>query len=202
MKETEQKYNPSPDYKSDLLVAKRKSAKAMLWIGIISMIMFWAGLTSAYVVRHDSGNWLQFKLPDIFFISTAIIILSSITFLMVQNAAKKSNFKGITYGTLITLILGFVFVYCQYLGWKQLTANNVVFGGKYSNPSGSFFILFVWAHWAHLIGGIISLIVVLINSLRKKYTAENALGIELCALYWHFLDLLWVYLFLFLYFIR
>ncbi len=203
MKETEEiKYKPSPDYKSDLETARKKSAKALLWIGIISMIMFWAGLTSAYVVRHDSGNWLVFKLPDIFFISTAIIILSSITFLMVQNAAKKSNYQMMTLGTLITLVLGFGFVYCQYLGWTELTAKNVVFGGKYSNPSGSFFILFIWAHWAHLAGGIISLIVVLINSLRKKYSAENALGIELCALYWHFLDLLWVYLFLFLYFIR
>lgn len=202
MANTEQTYKPSPEYKADLLIARRKSAKALLWIGIISMIMFWAGLTSAYVVRHDSGNWLDFKLPDIFFVSTAVIILSSITFLLAQNAVKQNNFKMITIGTLLTLILGLVFVYCQYLGWMELTSQHIFFGGRQSNASGSFFILFIWAHWAHLAGGVISLITVLINSLRRKYSAENALGIELCGIYWHFLDLLWVYLFLFLYFIR
>jgi cytochrome c oxidase subunit 3 len=202
MEKAEIKYRPSPDLKEELVAAKKKSAKALLWIAIISMVMFWAGLTSAYIVRHDAGNWLVFQLPSIFFASTAVIILSSITFLMAQNAVKKNNYKMVTLGVLSTLILGFVFVYLQYKGWSELTAKNVVFGGKYSNPSGSFFILFIWAHWAHLFGGIISLIVVLINSLRKRYTAQNALGIELCGLYWHFLDLLWVYLFLFLYFIR
>lgn len=200
--ETELKYKPSPSLKEDLLIAKRKTAKALLWIGIISMIMFWAGLTSAYIVRQNAGNWLIFKVPEMFFISTAVIILSSITFLFVQNAVKKNNQKAVTMGTLATLVLGFVFMACQYRGWGDLFNNGVVLGGKYSNPSGSFFILFVLAHWAHLLGGIISLIVVLINSLRKKYTAENALGIELCGLYWHFLSILWVYLFLFLYFIR
>jgi cytochrome c oxidase subunit 3 len=196
------KYKPSPTLKEDLLIAKRKSAKALLWIGIISMIMFWAGLTSAYIVRQNAGNWLIFKVPEMFIISTSVIILSSITFLFVQNAVKKNNQKGMVLGTLTTLVLGFIFMACQYKGWGDLFERGVVLGGKYSNPSGSFFILFVLAHWAHLLGGIISLIVVLINSLRKKYTAENALGIELCGLYWHFLSVLWVYLFLFLYFIR
>jgi cytochrome c oxidase subunit 3 len=200
--ESEIKYKSSPTLKEDLLIAKRKSAKALLWIGIISMIMFWAGLTSAYIVRQNAGNWLLFNVPDMFFISTAVIILSSIVFLYVQSAVKKNNTKGVIWGTLTTLILGFVFMACQYKGWGDLFDRGVVLGGKYSNPSGSFFILFVLAHWAHLLGGIISLSVVLINSLRKKYTAENALGIELCALYWHFLSVLWVYLFLFLYFIR
>lgn len=200
--ESEIKYKSSPTLNEDLLIAKRKSAKALLWIGIISMIMFWAGLTSAYIVRQNAGNWLMFNVPEMFFVSTAVIILSSITFLFVQNAVKKNNTKEIIWGTLTTLILGFVFMACQYRGWGDLFDRGVVLGGKYSNPSGSFFILFILAHWAHLLGGIISLMVVLINSLRKKYTAENALGIELCALYWHFLNLLWVYLFLFLYFIR
>ena len=93
-------------------------------------------------------------------------------------------------------------MYCQYKGWKELFNNGIVLGGKKSNASGSFFILFVFAHWAHLIGGIISLTITLLKSLRKRYNAENTLGLELCAIYWHFLDILWVYLFLFLYYIR
>lgn len=199
---TEIKYTAESDLKADALMTKRKTAKALLWIGIISMIMFWAGLTSAYIVRQNAGNWLVFNVPETFFISTAIIILSSITFLFAQNSVKKNNQKGIVLGTLATLILSIIFIAFQYKGWGDLFNKGIVLGGKYSNPSGSFFILFVWAHWAHFIGGIISLMVVLINSLRKKYTAENALGIELCGIYWHFLSILWVYLFLFLYFIR
>lgn len=199
---TEIKYTAESDLKADALITKRKTAKALLWIGIISMIMFWAGLTSAYIVRQNAGNWLVFNVPETFFISTAIIILSSITFLIAQNSVKKNNQKGIVLGTLATLILSIIFIAFQYKGWGDLFSKGIVLGGKYSNPSGSFFILFVWAHWAHFIGGIISLMVVLINSLRKKYTAENALGIELCGIYWHFLSILWVYLFLFLYFIR
>lgn len=195
-------FQPSPDLQIDLNTAKKKTAKALLWIAIISMIMFWGGLTSAYIVRQGAGNWLNFEMPSLFFISTAIIVLSSITFLYVQSSVKKNNNSGIILGTLLTLVLALIFTAIQFGGWKELFNNKVVFGGKYSNPAGSFFILFLWAHWAHMAGGIISLLFVLINSLRKKYTSENALGIELCALYWHFLSVLWVYLFLFLYFIR
>lgn len=200
--EAEIKYKPSPELQEDLKIARRKSAKALLWIAIVSMLMFWAGLTSAYLVRQGAGNWLNFQMPSLFFISTAVIVTSSITFLYVQSSVKKNNQKGIVIGTVLTLVLAIIFTAFQYGGWRELFDNKVVFGGKYSNPSGSFFILFVWAHWAHLAGGIISLMFVLINSLRKKYSSENALGIELCAIYWHFLSVLWVYLFLFLYFIR
>lgn len=196
------KFKPSPDVNIDLKAAHKKTAKALLWIGIISMIMFWAGLTSAYVVRQGAGNWLNFEIPSMFYISTAIIVTSSITYIYAQNSVKKNNNKGVFLGTLLTFLLALVFSGMQYEGWKDLFDNKIVFGGKYSNPSGSFFILFIWAHWAHLAGGIISLMFVLINSLRKKYTSENALGVELCGLYWHFLSILWVYLFLFLYFIR
>lgn len=199
---TEIKYNPDQDLKESQLMAKKKTAKALLWIAIISMIMFWGGLTSAYIVRQNAGNWLVFNMPETFFISTAVIILSSIAFFYVQSSVKKNNQKGIVLGTLTTLILSFVFIAFQYYGWVDLFNKGIVLGGKYSNPSGSFFILFVWAHWAHFIGGIISLFVVFINSLRKKYSSDNALGVELCGIYWHFLSVLWVYLFLFLYLIR
>lgn len=198
----EEKIKPSPSYKAELQEAKRKTAKSLLWVGIIGMVMFWAGLTSAYIVRADNGNWLIFKVPDIFIISTAIIITSSLTLFYSYISARKNNFLGVNLGLLFTLILGFAFVYCQYNGWKELFYKGIVFGGKTSNASGSFFILFIFAHWAHLIGGIISLIVTLVKGLKRKYNAGNTLGLELCSIYWHFLDILWVYLFLFLYYIR
>ncbi len=198
----EDKIKASPTYKAELKAAQNKASKPLLWIGIFSMVMFWAGLTSAYVVRADNGNWLIFNVPNIFIISTAVIITSSITMFYALNSAKKNNYTQVTIGLLITLLLGFVFVYCQYQGWMELYSKDIVMGGKKSNASGSFFILFVFAHWAHLAGGIISLTITLLKSLRKRYNAENTLGLELCSIYWHFLDILWVYLFLFLYYIR
>jgi cytochrome c oxidase subunit 3 len=198
----ENKIKPSPTLKAELIAAQNKTSKPLLWIGIFSMVMFWAGLTSAYVVRADNGNWLIFNVPSIFIISTAVIITSSISMFYAYNSAKKNNYSQVTLGLLITLVLGFVFVYCQYQGWMELYSKDIVLGGKKSNASGSFFILFVLAHWAHLFGGIISLTITLFKSLRKRYNAENTLGLELCSIYWHFLDILWVYLFLFLYYIR
>ncbi len=198
----EEKIKPSPTLKADLKEAQNKASKPLLWIGIFSMVMFWAGLTSAYVVRADNGNWLIFNVPSIFIISTAVIITSSITMFYAYNSAKKNNYSQVIMGLAITLALGFVFMYCQYEGWMELYSKDIVLGGKKSNASGSFFILFVFAHWAHLFGGIISLTITLLKSLRKRYNAENTLGLELCSIYWHFLDILWVYLFLFLYYIR
>ena len=198
----ENKIKPSPTLKAELKAAQNKTSKPLLWIGIFSMVMFWAGLTSAYIVRADNGNWLLLNVPSIFIISTAVIITSSITMFYAYNSAKKNNYSQVTLGLLITLVLGFVFVYCQYQGWMELYSKDIVLGGKKSNASGSFFILFVLAHWAHLFGGIISLTITLLKSLRKRYNAENTLGLELCSIYWHFLDILWVYLFLFLYYIR
>lgn len=198
----EEKIKPSPTVKAELKAAQNKAAKPLLWIGIVSMVMFWAGLTSAYIVRADNGNWLLFNVPSVFIISTAVIITSSLTMFYAFNSAKKNNYKHITFGLLATLILGLIFTALQYSGWKELFNSGIVFGGKQSNASGSFFILFVFAHFAHLLGGLISLTIALLKSFRRAYNAENTLGLELSSIYWHFLDILWVFLFLFLYYIR
>lgn len=198
----EEKIKPSPNYKSELKAAQQKASKPLLWVGIVSIVMLFAGLTSAYVVRADNGNWLIFNMPDIFFVSTAVIIASSITLFIGLQMAKKNNNKGVVFSVLTTFILGIIFTYCQFAGWNELTAKGVVFAGKYANASGSFLYVLTGLHLAHLFGGLISLLVTLINSLRRKYNAENTLGLELCSIYWHFLDILWVYLFLFLYYIR
>lgn len=189
-------------YQLELKAARRKAAKPMLYIGIISMIMLFAGLTSAYVVRADNGNWLVFQLPPIAMISTAIIIMSSITLFMAQKAIKANNHNLTVIGLALTLGLGLAFFYTQISGWKQLTAQGIYFFGKYSNASGSFLYLIALVHLAHMVGGLMALLVTLIKSLRRKYSSADYLGIELTSIYWHFLDLLWVYLFLFLYFFR
>lgn len=198
----QEKIKPSPTAKAELKAARNKAAKPLLWVGIVSIIMLFAGLTSAYVVRADNGNWLIFNLPNIFFVSTAVIITSSITMFLALQMAKKDNFKGVILAVLITFVLGLVFTYTQFQGWKELTSKGIVFAGKYANASGSFLYVLTGLHLAHLFGGLISLFVTFINSVKRKYSAANTLGLELCSIYWHFLDILWVYLFLFLYYIR
>lgn len=190
------------EQKEELKQVRRKAAKPLLYIGIVSIVMLFAGLTSAYVVRADNGNWLVFQLPDITLISTAILLGSSVSLLIAQRAVRQNNLSLTTTGLLVTFVLGLAFVYTQWQGWKELTAQGIFFVGKYSNASGSFLYLIALVHLAHLSGGIIALAVSLYKSLRKRYTSQDYLGLELTAIYWHFLDLLWVYLFLFLYFYR
>jgi len=198
----EEKIKPSPMYKADLKAAKQKASKPLLWVGILSIVMLFAGLTSAYVVRADNGNWLIFNLPNAFYLSTAVIVTSSITLFYALQMAKKNNKKGMVLGLLATFILGLAFAYLQYTGWGELYSKNIVFGGKSSNASGSFLYLITFLHLLHLFAGLISVLVTLKNAIKGKYNAENTLGLELCSIYWHFLDILWVYLFLFLYYIR
>ncbi len=196
------KIKPSPSYKQDLKEARKKTAKPLLWIGIVSIVMLFAGLTSAYVVRADNGNWLLFNLPDIFYVSTAVIITSSITLFLALQAAKRNNYRMVTLGVLVTFVLGITFCFTQFEGWSDLYGRGIVFAGKYSNAAGSFLYVLTGLHLAHLAGGLISLLTVLVNSLRKRYDKDHLLGLELCSIYWHFLDILWVYLFLFLLYIR
>lgn len=198
----EEKIKPSPTYKADLKAAQQKASKPLLWVGILSIVMLFAGLTSAYVVRADNGNWLIFNLPNAFYLSTAVIVTSSITLFFALQMARKNNKKGMVLGLLATFILGLAFAYLQYAGWGELYSKNIVFGGKSANASGSFLYLITFLHLLHLFAGLISVLVTLKNAIKGKYNAENMLGLELCSIYWHFLDILWVYLFLFLYYIR
>ena len=197
-----EKVKPSPTYKAEIKEAYNKASKPLLWVGIISIVMLFAGLTSAYVVRADNGNWLLFDLPNAFYLSTGVIVTSSITLFFAFQMAKKNNKKGIIIGLVLTFILGLLFTYFQFEGYGELYSKQIVFGGKSSNAAGSFLYLITFLHLLHLIAGLIVLLVTLVKGLKGKYDAQNTLGLELCSIYWHFLDILWVYLFLFLYFIR
>ena len=193
------KTNKIHPHKAEIKAAQRKAAKPLLYIGMVSIVMLFAGLTSAYVVRADNGNWLVFDLPNIAIISTQLIICSSLTMFVAQRAIKKDNYFLTSLALFFTFALGIAFFFTQIAAWKELTAQGIYFVGKYANASGSFLYLIALVHLAHMVGGLIALAVSLTKSLLKKYSSTNSLGIELTAIYWHFLDLLWVYLFLFLY---
>lgn len=182
--------------------AKRKSAKPMLWVSMISMTMMFAGLTSAYVVSRKRSDWVSFDLPNAFYISTLLIILSSITFLLAKHFIKKNNRQFTTFSLFSTLILGIGFVFFQFEGFNELFNAGLVFAGEQSTVKSSFIYGITLAHMAHIFAGIIVLLVVLYNQLTNKYSASNFLGLELGAIFWHFVDILWIYLFLFFYLVR
>ena len=186
----------------ELKVARRKSAKPMLWVSLISMVMFFAGLTSAYVISMKRDDWVSFDLPDSFYISTILIVASSITLFFSQRLLKKDNLGLSRILLVITLVLGVVFVWQQYVGFVDLRASGLYFTGPTSTVSTSFLIGITLMHVLHLAAGIITLIVVIYNHYRNKYSSNDLLGFELGAIFWHFVDILWIYLFLFFYFIR
>jgi cytochrome c oxidase subunit 3 len=180
-----------------------RAKKMMLWFGIVSLIMSFAGWTSAFVVSSTREDWLKdFQLPNAFLVSTIVIIISSLTFLVAKRAIKRDNHSLTTIFLLITLVLGVFFIVNQLKGFQEIINAGYNFTGPTSNVTMSYIYLIAVVHIVHVVAAIISLLVVIINHLRNKYNSKNLLGLELSATFWHFVDILWLYLFLFLYFVR
>lgn len=169
--------------------------KFALWLFMISIAMLFAAFTSAYLVRKGEGNWALYDLPIELYYSTGILILSSITMHFSILNARKDNLDQVKIGLAITTFLGFVFVGAQYYIWGVLVDHDVYFVG---NPSGSFLYVLTGIHAVHLISGLIFLLITLGAAMNYKIHSKNMAKIEMCASYWHFLDGLWVYLFVFL----
>ena len=180
---------------------QKRAKKMMLWFGIISLVMSFAGLTSAFIVSSSREDWLvNFTLPSAFTYSTLIIILSSIL-LFLAKQSFKNNKSAITTSLLIgAFVLGIVFIYSQIQGFNQIIASGYNFTGPTSNITISYIYVIAVVHILHVLAGIICLFVVIINQLNKKYSPENTLGFDLASTFWHFVDILWLYLFFFLYF--
>ena len=175
---------------------KNKALKQLLWIGMGSIAMFFAGLTSAYIVRKAEGNWVDFILPEWFVYSTIVIVISSLLLIFAIRRIKKN--KEIFALIVIVFLLGILFTYLQVNGWKELTSMGVYLTGEGSNVAGSFLYILTLSHLVHLAGGLIALFVAAINIKTKKYNSKSFLGLEITAIYWHFLSVLWIYLFFFL----
>ena len=157
--------------------------------------MLFAAMTSAYLVRRAEGNWLEYTVPVVFSYSSVALILSSLTMHWAYVSAKKDDFTRLRVAISITFILGIAFLYMQFQGWVQLVDQNVFFVG---NPSGSFMYVFTGLHGFHLISGLIVLVSALVAAFRLKIHAKSLNQMEIATTYWHFLDVLWLYLFFFL----
>ena len=169
--------------------------KFALWLFLVTVVMIFAALTSAYIVRQAEGNWLEYELPEIFWVTSGIVILSSIALHVAYYAAKKDNFLGLRIGMVLTVFLGIAFLVGQWYSWVALVDREVFFVG---NPAGSFLYVFTGLHALHLVSGVIFLIIVLISTFRYKVHSQAMNTLEMAATYWHFLGGLWLYLFLFL----
>ncbi|MEZ4838445.1 heme-copper oxidase subunit III [Flavobacterium sp.] len=180
---------------------KGQSYKLLLWFAMISMVMMFAGLTSAYVVSSSRKDWIKdFVMPNAFIISTIIIIVSSLTFHIALTTIKKNERNGTSLWLLVTLVLGILFVIFQFIGFGQIIDSGFFFTGSESTVNTSFLYIIVILHLAHLFGGLIALLIIIYNHFKQKYNSTQTLGIELGAMFWHFLDILWILLFLFFYF--
>ncbi|MTI22841.1 cytochrome oxidase subunit III, partial [Fulvivirga sp. RKSG066] len=144
--------------------------KFALWLFIITVIMIFAALTSAYIVRQAEGNWLVFDLPIELWVTSGIILLSSATMHWAYIAAKRDELSQVKLALGVTTFLGVAFLIGQVYAWGTLVNHNVFFVG---NPSGSFLYVLTGLHGVHLISGIIFLIIVLISTMRYKVHAKN-----------------------------
>lgn len=169
--------------------------KFAMWLFVASATMVFAALTSAYMVRQAAGNWMVFELPSLFGVTTAIILISSATMHWAYVSARRDNREMTKLAISITTLLGIAFMVGQFLAWGALVRENVYFVG---NPSGSFVYVLSGVHILHVVGGVVFLLIVLASAFRDRVHSKRLTQIEMCATYWHFLDALWLYLFVFL----
>ncbi len=169
--------------------------KFAMWLFLASVGMLFAAFTSAYIVRQAEGNWVYFELPKLFYYTTAVILLSSVTMQWAYGSAKKDNLNRVKLLVSATSVLGIVFLAGQVMAWRELVKMSVYFVG---NPSGSFLYVLTGLHGLHLVTAIIFLLIVLNGTWKYKVHSKNMAQMEMCTTYWHFLSGLWLYLFVFL----
>ena len=168
--------------------------KFMLWVAIGSISMMFAGFTSAYIVKSNQAGWQPVQMPKIFFLSTVLILASSGTIYLAYRAMK--NRQTVNYRTLVsvTALLGLAFVVTQYFGFKELWAQRITFK---ESVAGSFFYIITGVHALHVIGGVIALLVIFTRAFNSKTKYYSTTPVEIAGAYWHFVDILWLYLFAF-----
>ena len=183
-----------------------RSKKMMLYFGIGSMVMSFAGWTSAFIVSRKQRleeDWLtNYELPSAFTWSLVVILTSSVILYFSKKALKENKLQLSSALLLLTFVLGIFFIVVQFMAFDQIINQGYYFTGAESNPTTTYIYLLAVVHIIHVVVGLICLSVVLFNSYAKKYSPTNTTGFDLAATFWHFVDGLWVFLFLFLLFFK
>jgi len=176
-----------------------RANKMMVVVGIISLIMTFGGLTSAFIVSSSRLDWLtELVLPSAFYWSTAIIVSSSLFLIVARRSLVKSQLKKASLFVALSLLAGFSFVASQFIGFQQIIDSGFNFTGPTSNVTMSYIYVITTLHIFHVVAGLISLFIVFIKTKRGTYTSISMTGFDMSAIFWHFVDLLWLYLFIFL----
>lgn len=173
--------------------------KFTLWVAIGSILMMFAGLTSAYLVKRNQANWTSFEIPVMFWISTVVIVLSSLTIMAATKAFKERVISKYRTLMLVTMVLGVLFIALQAIGFKQLWDSGLTLQ---KNVAYSFLYVIVGLHALHVIGGVIALITMSAKAFSNKTRVYSAVPLEVMGTYWHFVDVLWIYLLIFLVLIK
>lgn len=168
--------------------------KFTLWIGIGSIIMMFAGLTSAYIVKESQRDWSTVIIPKLFYYSTAVILVSSLTMQMALKAFKERNMHQYRRLITATALLGIGFIVMQLVAFMQLHAAGIKLEGS---GAAAFLYIIFGLHALHVLGGAVALLVMFFRAFSSKIRNYNAVPVEVVSTYWHFVDLLWIYLFVF-----
>ncbi len=174
--------------------------KFTLWIAIGSIIMMFAGLTSAYIVKSNQASWQEVKTPQVFWYSTAAILLSSLTIQMALRSFKQREMNRYRQLMGVTVALGIVFIVLQWNGFMQLWNSGIQFKGVAG--AGQFLYVIFGLHAVHVLGGAVALIVMLVKAFFGQTKTYASTSVEVMATYWHFVDALWIYLFVFFIWIK
>lgn len=171
--------------------------KFTLWVAIGSILMMFAGLTSAYIVKRSQASWLMIEIPMMFWYSTATILASSVTVQLALKALKKREMINYRRLLAVTAVLGVLFIVLQVAGFSQFAAQDIRLVGAGSNASYSFLLAISGLHGIHVLGGVVALVVIAIRALNSSTKSYSTVPLEIAATYWHFVDALWIYLFIF-----
>ncbi|HZD33260.1 MAG TPA: cytochrome c oxidase subunit 3 [Candidatus Angelobacter sp.] len=190
--------NLSPAGGSSLALGDSSPAsRTGIWVGIAAITMTFAAFTSAMVIRQSSPDWQHFALPPILYFNTVLLFASSVTLELARRrfSSAVGATRSVTLAWLYaTSVLGLLFVAGQYVAWTQLKAEGLYLA---TNPSSSFFYLFTAAHVLHVLGGLAALGLV-IWRLNQRVPTLRGSTLATVSYYWHFMDVLWVYLLLLL----
>lgn len=169
--------------------------KFTLWVALGSIVMMFAGMTSAFMVKGSLPGWSTVEMPVIFYYSTAIMLISSVTIQVAHKSFKERKMISYRRMIVLTVVLGFAFIAMQLLGFNQLLNRGVTMEG--SAGAGQFLYIIFGLHGLHVLGGVIALLIMLARAFSSRTRNYNPVSIEIAGTYWHFVDALWIYLFIF-----
>lgn len=169
--------------------------KFTLWVGIGSIVMMFAGLTSAYIVKSNLPGWSTLEMPKLFYVSTVVLLVSSLTIQMAHRAFKERRMQQYRNMISVTCLLGVAFIVLQIIGFRQLFESGITMEG--GSGAAQFLYIIFGLHGLHVLGGVIVLLIMFLKAFSTKTRSYNPVSIEIAGTYWHFVDLLWIYLFVF-----